>query len=240
MNTATISQLEATLLNSLAPHIRKTLTDNGFALPDSAEPYLRLLDEGGRKKRSTAAASHWNPATDLIELGFEEVSDEADSVPQQAIAAPGAEAAPLSGSITSENQSYPQSAVTVPSVQDDERLDDLVRVLDRIESSPGMSFVALKRLRDDVLPYQGFPWAAETAARKDVLGCAVDLKLVLIGKQPNPKLPEFPVTSVRLNRYHPRVRKALALDPVDEMKWEPITIPGEPLSHTVIRDRGPR
>ena len=84
-------------------------------------------------------------------------------------------------------------------------LSDLIRALDRAESRPGYEFVALKWFRDTVLPAEGFPWASYHSARQTVLRDAIDKRLILTSKMPNPRSPQFPVTAIRLNRLVPEV-----------------------------------
>ena len=81
---------------------------------------------------------------------------------------------------------------------------DLVRALDRAESRPGYGFVSLKWFRDGVLT--AFDWAQPDATRQNVLREAIEKRLVLTSKAPNPKSPEFPVTAIRLNRLLPEIR----------------------------------
>ena len=84
-------------------------------------------------------------------------------------------------------------------------LSDLIRALDRAESRPGYEFVALKWFRDTVLPAEGFPWASDHSARQTVLRDAIDKRLILTSKMPNPRSLQFPVTAIRLNRLVPEV-----------------------------------
>jgi len=60
--------------------------------------------------------------------------------------------------------------------------------------------------------------------------------LILVGKVPNPKSPQFPVTSIRLNRLMPEVQEVLGL-PKKDLGFHPIHIKGEPLSATILRER---
>src|SRR6266487_4523775 len=115
-------------------------------------------------------------------------------------------------------------------------LSDLVRELDRVESRPGYAFVALKWFRDTVLP-ERFPWARDHSARQTVLRDAIDKRLILTSKMPNPRSPQFPVTAIRLNRLVPEVRGILGSPEGAVSDFEPVPIRGENLSATVLRDR---
>jgi hypothetical protein len=116
-------------------------------------------------------------------------------------------------------------------------LADLVRALDRAEATPGYDFVALKWFRDAVLPAGGFAWAAVESSRHAVLRDAIDKRLVLTGKVPNPKASQFPVTSIRLNRLLPEVQAILGTGPAANLDFEPVEIRGENLSTTILRER---
>ncbi len=115
-------------------------------------------------------------------------------------------------------------------------LADLVRALDRAESTPGYAFVALKWFRDVFLPSERLPWA-NSEARYDVLREAIDARLLLTSKVPNPKAPQYPVTAIRLNRLLPQVQAILSHTPSTENDFEPVPIRGESLSATVLRER---
>ncbi|MDX1979678.1 MAG: hypothetical protein SFV51_05365 [Bryobacteraceae bacterium] len=113
---------------------------------------------------------------------------------------------------------------------------DLVHALDRVEARSGLEFVALKWFRDTVLPAEGLPWAASEATRGATLYEATEKGLVLTSRVPNPKQPMHPVTSIRLNRSSPEVRAILTTNTVSD--FQPVEIKGEPLSATILRDRG--
>jgi hypothetical protein len=116
-------------------------------------------------------------------------------------------------------------------------VSDLVRVLDRAESRPGYEFVALKWFRDVVLPAEGFEWALADSMRQNVLREAIERRLVLMSKVPNPKSPQFPVTAIRLNRLMPETQVVLGAAGILDSEFDPIEIRGESLSATVLRER---
>jgi hypothetical protein len=115
----------------------------------------------------------------------------------------------------------------------------LLRALDRAESTPGWNFVSLKKFRDEILPSEPFsPGAFQPADVhwQDAIRSAIEKRLILVGKVPNPKSPQFPVTSIRLNRLMPEVQEVLGL-PKRDLDFHPIHIKGEPLSATILRER---
>jgi hypothetical protein len=70
-----------------------------------------------------------------------------------------------------------------------------------------------------------------------VLRAAIEERLILVAKVPNPKAPQFPVTTIRVNRLMPEVRAILGGGSLVDLGFHPIEIKGEPLSVTVIRER---
>jgi hypothetical protein len=115
-------------------------------------------------------------------------------------------------------------------------MSDLVRTLDRVESRPGYQFVALKWFRDVALPGESLEWAQSDSLRQDLLREAIEKRLILTSKVPNPKSPQFPVTAIRLNRLLPDVQAILG-EQVADSDFRPVDIRGEKLSATVLRER---
>ena len=114
---------------------------------------------------------------------------------------------------------------------------ELINALARAESRPGWSFVPLRKFRDEILGAEHLPSLRTEVERQSVLRSAIDKKLVLVGKVPNPKTPEFPVTTIRLNRLMPEVQQVLGTSNPADLDFHPIDIRGEPLSATILRER---
>ena len=117
---------------------------------------------------------------------------------------------------------------------------ELLRALDRAEARPGWSFVPLKKFRDEILPAErpeDMPNLRTAEAQRHFLQQAIEKRLVLVGKLPNPKAPQFPVTTIRLNRLMPEVAAALGQRGSTDLGFSPIEIRGEPLSATILRER---
>ena len=108
--------------------------------------------------------------------------------------------------------------------------------MDRAESTPGWSFVSLKKFRDEILPLEDVPSIRSDVERQSVLRSAIDKRLILKKPVPNPRSPQFPVTSIRLNRLMPEVQQVLG-HPKRDLDFHPIHIKGEPLSATILRER---
>jgi hypothetical protein len=113
----------------------------------------------------------------------------------------------------------------------------LVRALDHAEAKPGWNFVPLKKFRDEILPSKHVPSMRTDVERQNVLRSAIEKRLVLVGKVPNPKAPEFPVTTIRLNRLLPQVQAILGTLNTPDSDFHPVEIRGEPLSATILRER---
>jgi hypothetical protein len=85
-----------------------------------------------------------------------------------------------------------------------------VVALDHVEKDPHLRFVSLKWFRDTYLPKRGYAWATDPDIPRRMVHEAAESEMILTAKVPNPKTPEFPVTTIRLNRDHPRVKEFLA------------------------------
>jgi hypothetical protein len=209
-----IDQLEPELAQKLVNPLKDILHELRYSVPGQYRLRVSLLDANGRKKRSDASADNWSPESGRIEIRFEPVPEDRKTTTE------------ASGGTDSKS-----------------RLDSLemrlLRALDRAESTPGWSFVSLKKFRDEILPREPFaPGAFQPADVhwQDAIRAAQDKRLILVGKVPNPKSPQFPVTSIRLNRLMPEVQEALG-HPKKDLDFHPIHIKGEPLSSIILRER---
>jgi len=227
-----INQLETEVTRELTEPLKEVLRKFNYNLPASLQAQVSLLDANGRKKRSTAAADNWTPESGRIEIRFELVAEE----PRQT-------AREISPTIKNQPpmQSTNLSRPTPNTARQDSVLHpaelDLLKSLDRAESKPGWSFVPLKKFRDEILRSEHFRSMPTDVEQRNVLRSVIDKKFVLVGKVPNPKNPEFPVTTIRLNRLMPEVKAALGEQDGPDLDFHPVSIPGEPLSSTVLRDR---
>ena len=168
-----------------------------------------------RKKRHNASAGSWSPESGEIRVSFE----------------PSAEAPGLSARQIAKER-VEEAKVQLPSGA----LCDLIRHLDRAESKPGYGFVALKWFRDAVLPAVRPEWA-DSDVRNTALREALDKRLILTSKVPNPKSPEFPVTAIRVNRSLAETRAILGSPETAGVGFQPVEIRGEPVSATILRER---
>lgn len=224
----TIGEIEPQIARKLEETLRQALLDLSYSLPQPYEPRVSLLDSKGRKKRSDASAGNWSPESGTIEIRFEAVSRKHEQLSSEIPHTPtNASAVEPQGSrhpSASETYVHPAEA-------------DLLRALDRAESTPGWTFVPLKKFRDEILPTEHLPSMRTDVEQRNVLRSAIEKKLILVGKVPNPKSPQFPVTTIRLNRLMPEVRTALGRGDNPDLDFHPLEIPGEPLSTTVLRER---
>jgi hypothetical protein len=125
------------------------------------------------------------------------------------------------GAHPSHHDDYAQDEEPVPQVDPELALKDLLQLVARSEQDPRLQFIALKLLRDRILPQSGSPWALHPKVCQAVIGDAINRELLVTRKVPNPRNPDFPVTAVVLNRDNPALAKYLegmpaAPEPEDE------------------------
>jgi len=233
-----IENVEPQLAQKLDNPLKHILQDLKYQVPDNYRSRVSLLDARGRKKRSNASADHWSPESGRIEIRFEPTQpNQTPSASETHDSTGGATSA------TTKPEERPGGALrSTPHVQPAvaDLLKVLIKALDRAESTPGWNFVSLKKFRDEVLPSE--PFAPGTFQPADVhwheaIRDAIERRWVLIGKVPNPKAPQFPVTTIRLNRLMPEVKSVLGQEENADLDFHPVEIKGEPLSATIIRER---
>jgi len=215
----TIAELASHLQAALSNPLKNVLDQR---VPRGYEPRVVLVDDGNhkiRRKRKTASADNWIGECDQILIRFEpRASSESEPVRE----------APRSTS---------GESVVAPRTGTD-FFTELIVALDRAEHRRGYDFVSLKWFRDTALLGESFEWAKSASTRHQVLSDAIESRLILTNKVPNPKSAQFPVTAIRLNRLMPEVRKALGAGAGDsDLDFHPIEIRGEPLSTTILRER---
>jgi hypothetical protein len=220
-----VKEVELEFGRKLDRPLTNILQDLGYSLPQSLQVRASLLDSSGRKKRSNAAADNWSPVMGRIEIRFEPVAQEQKQI-NPVTSRTAAKDAPGKLEKLSEG---------IPGVHPAE--EDLLRALDRAESRPGWNFVPLKKFRDEILPQEHFPSMPTDVHHRSVLESAIEKKFVLVSRVPNPKAPQFPVTTIRLNRLMPKVKAVLGQTDSPDLDFHPVEIPGEPLSTTILRER---
>ena len=166
-----------------------------------------------RKKRRDGAAEAWLPASGEIRISFE----------------------PLTGETGTEAPEASSSDPTPGNAPLQQLLCDLALA----ENQPGHAFVALKWFRDAFLPQRSHAWTTSPTERDRWLRQAVAEGLVLTSRVPNPRHSQFPTTALRLNRAHPTVVAWMGGAPAARgLEFSPVEIPGEPLSESMLRERG--
>lgn len=237
----TISQVESEGRSKFM----QPLADLGL-LPNGYQPVVELHGKARRKRRGAAFENNWSPTTDHITIRYERVSAstaDAESEPKEIGRFPRESTTEqtrvdvAAGAMRGSEPRNPQDPGIAAVHSCEQR--DLIRALDRAENRPGYSFVSLKWFRDVALPAEGFAWSVTDAARRAVLTETIQCRYVLTGKVQNPKAPEFPVTAIRLNRLMREVIEVIGKgNGPSPQPFRPVTIAGEPLSATVMRDRG--
>jgi hypothetical protein len=224
-----IDQLEPELAQKLVSPLKEILNELRYAVPGQYKLRVSLLDANGRKKRSDASAANWSPESGRIEIRFEAMPEESKSATTEVARPRGGQSFPRT-----QNAGVAGSNVSASSLE-----IELLRALDRAESTPGWNFVSLKKFRDEILPARPFAPGAFQPADVHWEGAirnAIEKRLILTGKVPNPKSPQFPVTSIRLNRLMPEVQEILGHQKKN-LDFHPIRIKGEPLSAIILRER---
>jgi hypothetical protein len=213
------SRIEQGLAKLRSPEYKPLETLLQPLIPKGYRVHVSLVDKNGRKKRKNASADNWSPDFGEVRVNFEPDATNPDiSVAEQ------------ESELSAESPAKPSDTIA------SEPISDLVRTLDRAESRPGYQFVALKWFRDVALAGESFSWAQSDSARQGILREAIERRLILISKVPNPKSPQFPVTAIRLNRLLPEIQAILGAQVADS-DFTPVDIRGEELSATVLRER---
>jgi hypothetical protein len=258
----TINDIEQTLQNGLealrnAPLNEQITAALKFLTPSGYRP-IAQLEEDGRKKRSNAAASNWNPETGEIVIYFERQAPESNlSVVENQPTIPASIEDDLSakrqeffakkererkaGLIENTTELPPVERIAAsrntvlsilaePKVSDEE-IQQLCIALAEAEKA-GKAFIALKWFRDNELTAHGYAWAESLAYRQAVVAKAFDVGAIMTTQIPNPKAPQHPTTTVKLNR---ESKYAQAVAP----RFQPIQLRGEgpSASELLLRDR---
>ena len=229
MNKLNIEQVELQVSRNLRPSLKAALQEVGYSVPDGYRLCVALVDSSGRKKRSNAKADNWSPDSGRLEVWLEPGDPGADGSPIQESNAPSSQ-----GASQKPFEDNANSTAEIPIL-----LAVLIKALDRAESTPGWSFVSLKKFRDEILlcePFAPGAFQPTDVHWQETIRDAIEKRLIVVGKVPNPKSPQFPVTSIRLNRLMPEVQSVLG-QPKKNLDFRPIHIKGEPLSATVLRER---
>jgi hypothetical protein len=225
MNVKNVKEVELEFGRKLDNALADVLQELGYSVPQSHQIKASLLDSNGRKKRSNASADHWSPVLGRIEIRFEPIAQEQKQI-NSVTSQPAAKEFPAKPGKLSKG---------IPGVRPAEA--DLLIALDRAEARPGWNFVPLKKFRDEILPQEHFPSMPTDVHHRSVLESAIEKKFILVSKVPNPKSPQFPVTTIRLNRLMPEVKAVLGQTNSQDLDFHPVEISGEPLSATILRER---
>ncbi|MEO6807075.1 MAG: hypothetical protein ABI286_12200 [Edaphobacter sp.] len=226
--------LEALRNVPLSPEITSALK---FLLPDGLTPVVQFEEEG-RKKRSSASANNWNPRTGEIRIYFDPISAVSEDKPDLN-PLPSLTPAKIDAAQSIHPQTPPLKTQSLPSqTPHSDNAADTVSPQEIIECCQALAaaeksnrqFIALKWFRDDFLATVDFPWAKSLQRRQRVLSHAIDLGRIDAKKIPNPRAPQFPTTTISLNRSMPT--------PGVPPRFQPVAIRGEAASTTLLRDRG--
>jgi hypothetical protein len=238
----TIKQAEAQVAEKISEALKELKELK--VLPAGYRCRARIYGQSRKKRQSASFETSWSPDSDSIEITFEPKPEPSQSASQPVARTAGAAPSNFTatsgtvtdlrselGSLSEEptNSTPKPGSASAP-------LSDLIKALNRAESLPGYRFVALKWFRDAALPSEHFAWLTPETVR-EVLREAIDKKIILTSKMPNPRSPQFPVTAIRLNRLMPEVKATLGSRDERPCDFQPVPIRGENLSATVLRER---
>jgi len=160
----------------------------GFAAHVELRPYT---DHG---RPDDFQRGGWDPRDGEVHLSFEPARD--DRGPR-----------PADRGERNDRGWRPAAAAEPPSTEQAHR--DLIAVVARAEGDPSFKFLALKFLRDQLLP-RHVAWAQMQNEAQIQINRAIDAGLLVTGKVENPRTPQYPVTTVALNRENGLVQEQLA------------------------------
>ena len=230
-NPTSIGELAAQIEDALCairrlPNLPAELRALRHLCPSNGKrPRVKLCHQGKEKYPAihrTASAHRWTPDAACY-VRIEYVAGEGDN---------GAHARDTAHPNVDENEGTAAERGAAKSP-----IRELLSALLAAEADPKLHFVSLKWFRDTFLPTRGFEWTKSAEDRQAAIADAIGRKLVSTGKVPNPKSPNFPVTTIRVNRTNPAVSELLSGEPTTTRPFRPIAIRGEPLSETILRDR---
>lgn len=243
MESKKIFEVEQSVQNALAalpsivhskpitPQIQLLAEVAKILAPAGYHPIVEL-QENGRRKRRTASADNWTPESGEILISFGKDSSlthpsAADELSQLPSFRSRTGHVPFESSGTTV-RAHTSTAPTAPnSIESQER--ELCRALEEVERQ-GRAFIALRWFRENVLPATGFSWASDPDQRQAVLTSAIAKGLIITNRVPNPR-SAFPTTAIRL-------KKDFMKSQGEEPRYSPVRIQGDPLSSTILRDRG--
>jgi hypothetical protein len=253
MSEKTVQEVQAEIEAALAG-----LPQFESQLPANLKPLLRLAPPKGARaqvsflkgrnhrqvRRSASLDRWWSAETGTVSIGYDRdplddtiaQTDQATQIPLSGKVSPRVPRDPEgSPAGIRPDSDKPIMAVPLWSQKAEDRLGELVRAL-AVAERDQPSFVSLKWFRDSFLPYQGLEWATVPESRHQALKETINRGWISTMKIPNPRSPQFPVTAIRVNRLLPDVRKLLDQAGAGSM-FMPVSIPGELLSETVLRER---
>jgi hypothetical protein len=210
----TIEQAEATLekfFSDLPTLVAGQVPSTAlkFLAPAGYQAVVELISDSGRTIRRRDTADEWDPEQDEIRIYFEPVEAGNGIAPRASVIT---DAPPFS--------SDPADL--------EKEVEEICEALGDAERA-GRAFIALKWFRDEYLSTRDYAWVPYPERRQAVLAAAIEGNWILTSKIPNPRSPQFPTTTIRLNRSrsHGEVHHRFA----------PVTLDGDPVTSSLLRDR---
>lgn len=190
-----------------------------FLCPPGYQAIVELCSENGRSKRRTASSEAWLPEEDEIRIYFERSDDAPPPAPRPTRTTHSAAPA---------EDDEPEFALDPADL--DARIHELCTALAEAERG-GHAFIALKWFRDSFLPRKSYRWNQNPETRQAILAEAIQRGVVMTSKIANPKTPAYPTTTIRLNRAEAGITE-------ETQRFHPVPLQGEPLTATIVAERG--
>ena len=241
---ATVAAAEDFLQSGLEELRNLPLSSKHKAIIDFLAPrgfrVVVQLEEDGRKKRRDASLNSWKPATGEIVLYYE-ADNSKQSEPEQAAPLQTVSESPSLASLIpppidarSAPESVSQPEATNPTLANASTAQEIRECCTALAEAErlGRDFISLKWFRDVFLLQRPYGWTPSQNSRIRVLNQAVQQGYIETRSIPNPKNPEFPTTTIVLDRT--RSQSLIG------SRFRPILTSGEPASEIIDRDRGAR
>jgi hypothetical protein len=203
----------------LSPNITAALQ---YLVPKDYRPVVQL-EQVGPKKRNAETEWNWHPETARIVIYYERSNPNANAPTGEPAGSSKTQRLGSQSDATDQRVAAGLEEITPLQIQ------QCCEALAEAEKA-GKLFIAFKWFRDEELLKYKFDWIASPEQRQRVLARAIETDAIQTQRIPNPKSPQHPTTTVKLNRKEaPRTLSK---------RFNPIVVRGEPVSVTIMRDRG--
>ena len=211
-----------------------------FLTPPGYRPAVQI-EQIRPKKRGEQRDWQWNPESARVVLHFEPLDppNSSERVRNLVLDTMGSSSQPLTKHVPPTEAVPPSGWISYEQAREfagDGRHDVTPLQIQQCcvalaeAEKAGKAFIAFKWFRDEALPKYNFDWTTSPESRQAVLAKAIESGAIQTSRIPNPKAPQHPTTTVALNR----VDTPQGVTP----RFKPIVVRGEPVTVSMMRDRG--